>query len=324
MSKLNHKEHILVNHPAELSVLGNRWVLALGTFDGVHLGHCAVLRELLTMAKELSARPAVLFFEPLPRQVLNPAHPPKLLNTPEEKVRLMSECGVDTFVRVPFDLALASLSPAEFLQKFFFEVPGFSLAGLCCGEEWRFGARNSGDVALLRQLVTPHDVEVRAVPPVMLGAEKISSSRIREAVEVGELALAEKMLGRPYGIEGVVSHGAAVASTKLHTPTANLVEERLQLPPYGVYAAYTDLGDGEKLPGIVYIGDAPTLRGKGNGHPVVELHLFNFQGDVYGRRIRVMPVQFLRESRVFPSAEALQAQIRQDVENARMVLKSGG
>ena len=320
MSKLNHKEHILVNHPAELSAFGNRWVLALGTFDGVHLGHRSVLRELLTMAEELSACPAVMFFEPLPRQVLNPTHPPKLLNTSEEKVRLMASCGVRTFVRMPFDLALASLSPSEFLQKYFFEVPELQLVGLCCGEEWRFGARNAGDVALLQQLVMPHGVEVRAVPPVVLGDEKISSSRIREAVARGDLALAEKMLGRPYDIEGVVSHGAGVASTKLHTPTANLVDERLQMPPYGVYAARTNLGEGTEWPGIVYIGDAPTLRGDGNDHPIVELHLFDFQGDLYGRRLRVIPVEFLRESRVFPSAEALQAQIRQDLANARAAI----
>ena len=321
---MNHKKHILVNHPSELAVLANRWVLALGTFDGMHCGHQAVLRELLTMAKELSARPAVMFFDPLPRQVLRPDAPPKLLTSLAEKVRRMHDAGVDALVRVTFDLPLAGLSPAEFLQKYFFEVSGFQLVGLCCGEEWRFGSRNSGDATMLKELVTPHGIQVRTVPPVMLGDEKISSSRIREAVEKGELKLAEQMLGRPYVIEGVVEHGAGIASSELHTPTANLTDESLQLLPYGVYAAYTDLGDGEKLPGIVYIGDAPTIRGVQNGHPVVELHLFDFQGNLYGREIHVTPVQFLRESRVFPSAEALQAQIRQDVENARMVLKSGG
>ena len=109
-------------------------------------------------------------------------------------------------------------------------------------------------------------------------------------------------------------------NTKLHTPTANLVDERLQMPPYGVYAARTNLGEGTEWPGIVYIGDAPTLRGDGNDHPIVELHLFDFQGDLYGRRLRVIPVEFLRESRVFPSAEALRAQIRQDLANARAAI----
>lgn len=290
----------------------------------MHRGHYAVLEELLKMARELSARSAVLFFDPLPRQVLRPDAPPKLLTSLAEKVRRMRAAGVDTVVRVTFDLSLARLSPAEFLQKYFFGVPGFQLVGLCCGEEWRFGARNSGDAKLLKELVAPHGIQVRTVPPVMLGDEKISSSRIREAVARGELALAKQMLGRPYVIEGVVEHGAGIASSELHTPTANLVDESLQLPPYGVYAADTDLGDGEKLPGIVYVGDAPTIRGVHNGHPVVELHLFDFQENLYGREIRVAPVQFLRESRVFPSAEALQAQIQQDVENAQRVLKSGG
>ena len=292
-------------------------MLALGTFDGVHLGHQAVLRELLAMAREFAARPAVLFFDPLPRQVLRPDAPPKLLTTPEEKIRLMREYGVAALVRMPFDLALAALSPEAFLQRYFFDVPDLHLAGLCCGEEWRFGARNSGDAKLLAQLVAPHGIQVRTVPPVMFGNEKVSSSRIREAVAAGELTPAEQMLGRPYVIEGVVEHGAGLASTTLHTPTANLADANLQLPPYGVYAAYTDLGLGEKLPGIVYIGDAPTFRGVHNGHPVVELHLFDFQDDLYGRKILVTPVQFLRPSRLFPSPEALQEQIQQDLAVAR-------
>ena len=315
--KLNREMYNLVSHPSELAGDGQRWVLALGTFDGMHRGHQAVLRELLSMARELSARPAVMFFDPLPRQVLRPAAPPKLLTSLAEKVHRMHDAGVDALVRVTFDLPLAGLSPAGFLQKYFFEVPGFQLAGLCCGEEWRFGARNSGDAALLKELVAPYGIQVRTVPPVMFGSEKVSSSRIREAVAEGELALAEQMLGRPYVIEGVVEHGAGIASSELHTPTANLTDESLQLPPYGVYAAYTDLGDGEKLPGIVYIGDAPTIRGVHNGHPVVELHLFDFQENIYSKGIRVTPVEFLRESRVFPSREALQAQIQQDLTVAR-------
>ncbi|MBO4618477.1 MAG: riboflavin biosynthesis protein RibF [Victivallales bacterium] len=318
---MNREKHILVSHPSELANDGQRWVLALGTFDGMHRGHYAVIEELLRMAKELSARPAVLFFDPLPRQVLRPDAPPKLLTSLAEKVRRMRMAGVDTVVRVTFDLPLSGLSPADFLQKYFFEIPEFQLVGLCCGEEWRFGARNSGDAALLKELVTPHDIQVRTVPPVMFGDEKVSSSRIREAVAKGELTLAEQMLGRPYVIEGVVEHGAGIASSELHTPTANLADESLQLPPYGVYAAYTDLGSGEKLPGIVYIGDAPTIRGVQNGHPVVELHLFDFQGNLYGREIHVTPVQFLRSSQVFPTTEALHAQIQQDLANARMVLR---
>ena len=288
----------------------------------MHRGHYAVLEELLKMARELSARPAVLFFAPLPRQVLRPDAPPKLLTSLAEKVRRMRGAGVDTLVRVTFDLPLSGLSPADFLQKYFFAVPGFQLVGLCCGEEWRFGVRNSGDAALLKELVAPHGIQVRTVPPVMLGDAKISSSRIREAVANGELMLAEQMLGRPYVIEGIVEHGAGIASSELHTPTANLADESLQLPPYGVYAAYTNLGSGEKLPGIVYIGDAPTIRGVHNGHPVVELHLFDFQGDLYGREVNVTPVQFLRESRLFSSSEALQAQIQKDLSNAWMVLTS--
>ena len=286
----------------------------------MHRGHYAVLEELLTMAKELSAHPAVLFFDPLPRQVLRPDAPPKLLTSLAEKVRRMRTAGVDTVVRVTFDLPLAGLSPAEFLQKYFFEVPELQLVGLCCGEEWRFGARNSGDAELLKELVAPHGIQVRTVPPVMFGDEKVSSSRIREAVAKGELILAEQMLGRPYSIAGVVKHGAGIASSELHTPTANLADESLQLPPYGVYAAYTDLGVGEKLPGIVYIGDAPTIRGTDNAHPVVELHLFDFQENLYGREIRVTPVKFLRSSQVFLTTEALLAQIQRDLANARMVL----
>ena len=311
----------IVQNTAELSEIDQRWVLALGTFDGVHLGHRAVLQALLAMAEEHSARPAVLFFDPLPRQVLNPANPPKALTSPEEKIRLMREFGVEVFVQLPFNPTLAALSPNAFLERYFFTVKGLKLLGLCCGQEWRFGAKNQGNVELLERLVAPHGIQLRTVPPVMAAGEKISSSRIRAAVASGKLSQAAQMLGRPYTIAGVVAHGAGIATAKLQTPTANLADERLQLPPYGVYAARTAVEQGEPFPGIVYIGEAPTLRGLGNGHPVVELHLFDFQGNLYGKEIRVEPVRFLRESLLFPNPEALRNQIRLDIAAARDALQ---
>lgn len=307
----------IVAHPFELGSK-HRVALALGTFDGLHCGHQAVLRTLRQTAAEEDTECAVLFFSPLPREVLNPASPPRRLLSDAEKLALFPRYGIDTAVQVPFDRALASLTPDEFLRDYLFS-DALPLSAVCVGEQWRFGRDNSGDTDTLRRAAAARSVRVITVPPVLECGLPVSSTRIREAVAAGEFDKVQRLLGRPYLICGQVATGNGIAHDRLQCPTANLDDPHKQLPPYGVYAACTTLRDsGDTIPGIVYIGNAPTFRH--DGHPIVEVHLFGFTGDLYGRNIAVQPVKFLRESRRFDSPEALKAQISRDIASAQHAL----
>ena len=298
-------------------------VFAMGTFDGIHLGHQAVLAATRQLAGRLGAMPAVLFFDPSPKVLFAPENAAALL-TPEAKTTLLNErYGMAAVVRLAFTRELAALTPEQFLDTFFFHAAGLRTAGFVVGEDWRFGRGNCGDAALLATLAARHGAKVTAVPQLRTpeDGQVISSTRIRHAIAGGDCAGASRLLGRPYTLDGQVETGQHIATSRLDCPTANIAGEGLQLPPYGVYAARTriDGAEGAPLPGIVYIGDAPTLRGVG-ARPVIELHLFGFDGGLYGRRLQVEPVRFLRPSIVFPTTEALREQIARDMADAANAL----
>ncbi len=311
---------IRVHHPAELAGLGPV-AFALGTFDGVHLGHQAVLRQLVQVAKAQGALPAALFFAPSPKEVLSPANAPLRLSSMVLKEQLLAECGVQAVVCCPFTEALSQQSPEEYLLENFLAVPGLKVSAFCVGAEWRFGCKNSGNVTLLQEVADRYGVQVHPVPPVTIGGERVSSTRIRNAVKCGNLTAAAELLGRNYLLEGTVISGNGIASTKLSCPTANLEDPRLQLPPYGVYAARTSLaGEANSYPAIIYIGDAPTVRGVGNGRAIMEIHLLGVQKNLYDRSIRVELVKYLRGSQLFDSQESLMQQIQLDLAQAKEVL----
>ncbi len=304
-----------------LAELSGDIVLAIGVFDGVHRGHQRVFQTLRTLAQECAATPVALFFDPPPRVVLRPQDPTPLLVTWQEKVRLLAEQGVAKAIRHPFTRKFASESPEAFVHEQLLGNPALKIHAICVGTEWRFGAGGAGDVPHLQALTASAGVRVVPVEPLLFQGERISSTRIRKALLQGDFSLATQMLGRPFSLTGQVVHGMGKAATDLHCPTANLDNEGLLLPPYGVYAAHTRIQGGTPLPGIIYIGDAPTFRGEGNGRPIVELHLFQDAGDLYGKAIRVEPVRFLRESRVFPSHQALADQIQTDIRQAKEALE---
>ncbi len=304
-----------------LAELSGDIVLAIGVFDGVHRGHQRVFQTLRTLAQECAATPVALFFDPPPRVVLRPQDPMPLLVTWQEKVRLLAEQGVAKAIRHPFTRKFASESPEAFVHEQLLGNPALKIHAICVGTEWRFGAGGAGDVPHLQALTASAGVRVVPVEPLLFQGERISSTRIRKALLQGDFSLATQMLGRPFSLTGQVVHGMGKAATDLHCPTANLDNEGLLLPPYGVYAAHTRIQGGTPLPGIIYIGDAPTFRGEGNGRPIVELHLFQDAGDLYGKAIRVEPVRFLRESRVFPSHQALADQIQTDIRQAKEALE---
>ena len=320
MSKSDLHSADWLDAPATLAGRGPV-VFALGAFDGLHRGHQDVLAETVRLARELHALPAALFFSPNPKEFFAPGSAPALMDECE-KARLLTEAyGMAAVIRMPFDAALAALSPSDFLYTYFFNVQNLAAAGFTVGETWRFGHGNSGDAALLATLAAARGVQVRAVPQCRTAdGAAVSSTRIRKAVAEGDLAAAARLLGRPFALCGEVVAGLHVATEALSCPTANLEAEGMQLPPYGVYAAKARLSDAETpMEGIVYVGDAPTIR-HADKRPIVELHLFDFEGDLYGRRIAVEPVQFLRPSQPFPSPEALRQQILRDIEQARQIL----
>ena len=310
---------MIVSYPTDLPK-DSAWAISLGVFDGVHLGHQAIFQELERLSKHLGARPAALFFSPNPKQIFHPNNAPQAICDPKQNLRLMQEAGLETFIRFPFSLELSKLSPQEFLEQFFL-APNVPVKAFCVGENWRFGHGNDGDGKLLRKLCEPNGIEVHIVPSVMMDGEAVSSTRIRKAVQDGDLELAHRMLGRPFAIEGNVSHGYHIGTTVLSCPTANLSVAEHLIPPYGVYAARGRLSATQAIDGIAYVGDAPTIRQDGPPEILLELHLFDFDGDLYDQPISIELYSFIRPSIKFDSPAALQHQISLDIEKTKAILK---
>lgn len=310
---------VTVSFPAELLSVGcQRVAIALGVFDGVHLGHQAILQQLTSLSLQTDAQPVALFFDPHPRQVLRPKTPLPLLTQVKQRQSLLLQHGAAFLIRFPFTLELAAMSPESFLERHF-AIPSLTITGFCVGENWRFGHLNIGDLDTLRSWSTPRGIITSPVAPICLDGQLISSTRIRQSLRDGDLSGAASMLGRPYSILGQVVRGRGLGGSILHCPTANLSADNTALPPFGVYAAMSREGD-RRLPGIAYIGDAPTIRNDGQQEITVELHLFDCDDNLYDREILIEFHRFLRPSRKFDSPEELKKQIQQDIKEARACL----
>ena len=312
-----------LHHIKELAECGiSRAAVAIGVFDGVHRGHQKLLTELLTVSSQLSAEPVVMTFYPHPRSVLS-KNPPTLLYPPEEKVRLLCRYGVKAVITVNFTRQFAALTPERFLEESLFAgtVP---IPAICVGRHWRFGAKAAGDAAFLERTAAEKHFRFIAVDELCLDDGRIvSSTAIREAVGAGELGRAAQMLGRRYSLSGTVEHGYRNAAEKLQTPTANLRFRDGVLPPCGVYAAIAHLSDHEHFAAAVNIGTAPTFREEyGDIAPRVEVHLLDgFQGDLYGREMRLELAGFIRSERKFPDIPSLKKQITEDITQIRRMLE---
>ncbi|MGI6356562.1 MAG: riboflavin biosynthesis protein RibF [Lentisphaerae bacterium] len=306
----------VVSRPAELPTIGcQRAAIAMGVFDGVHLGHQAILQQLTELAAQTKASPVALFFDPHPRTVLFPDRPQPLLTTVPYRERLLGAAGAAFLIRFPFDSELAALSPHAFLERYFL-APGLTVTGFCVGANWHFGCRNAGSAETLAEWALQHQAVTTAVQPLQRQDSLISSTRIRQAVASGDLDEAAAMLGRPFSLFGKVIRGHGVGSAVLQCPTANLAADNAILPPFGVYIATAQKGD-QRFRGITYVGDAPTIRTEGKPQVLVELHLFDCQHDLYGQEILVEFRKFLRASQKFASPEALKKQIDSDIKTAR-------
>jgi riboflavin kinase / FMN adenylyltransferase len=290
--------------------------VALGTFDGVHLGHRRVIASALDWAREQGTRAAVVTFDPHPLQVLSPDDPPKLLSTIGVKLALLEGLGVDEVIVIPFTHELSRLDPGTFCS----DVLAGRLAARrgSVGAKLRFGHGASGDADFLR---SRPEFETEAVPLVEHAGTAVSSSRIRELVSSGAVAEAAELLGGPFVLEGNVVAGDA-RGRELDMPTANLEPPvEIVVPPAGIYAARAVLDDGREAAAAVSIGVRPTFEEA--GELKVEAHLIGFDGDLYGRTVRLAFLARLRDEEHFESPEALVEQMQRDVEAVRRLVADG-
>ena len=308
---------------ADLAAYGiHRAVIAIGVFDGVHRGHQKLLTELLTVSSELDCTPTVMTFFPHPRSLLTD-HPPELLYSPDEKIRLLHSYGVKAVVTVPFTRDFAALPPGDFMARSVFDGQ-VDVRGICVGRHWRFGAKAAGNAEFLENLAARGKFHFSAVDELCLNdGQVVSSSAIRELIRHGDLPQAERMLGRRYSLSGKVLHGYQQAGKRLEAPTANLEIRFGGLPPYGVYAGRAELSDGRILPAAVNIGVSPTFREQyGDISPRVEVHLLEgFKEDIYGQEIHLELAGFVRSERTFPDAAGLKRQITEDISEIRKILE---
>ena len=283
-------------------------VLTIGNFDGLHLGHRAMLERLVAKAAELGLPAAVLTFEPHPRELFAPAQAPARLTSMREKLALLESCGVDRTYVCRFDRKLAALSAEEFIDHVL--VAGLDVRHAFIGDDFRFGKGRGGDFALLEQAGRMKGFACEAMHTVEVDGERVSSSAVRDTLAEGDLEHAARLLGRPYQISGRIVHGEKIGR-QLGSPTANIQLKRKRLPLTGVFAVNVTGLDKRHLPGVASLGVRPTVGQ--DLRPVLEVHLFDFDRDIYGAHVAVHFLHKLRDEQKFPSFDALKAQIARDV-----------
>jgi len=287
-------------------------VVTVGTFDGVHLGHWRVLQEIAARATEKGRRSVLVTFDPHPLRILRPEHAPPLLTTPLEKKEILAESGLEYAVFLTFTEALSKYEPRRFVEEVL--VGRLGVEELVIGYDHGFGRGRSGDSETLVAIGAELGFGVEVVPPVSVGGSAVSSSRIRAAIAARDMEEARLCLGRPYSVRGIVVRGEG-RGRGLGFPTANLrIEDGGKLvPPQGIYAVRAVLRRGTYL-GALHLGPRPTFKGS---PPTIELHILDFDGDIYGEEVRVDFVAYLREILPFASVAALVEQMKADVEAAR-------
>lgn len=287
-------------------------VLTIGNFDGLHLGHRAMMERLVAKARELGLPPSVMTFEPHPREVFAPEQAPARLTSMREKLNLLESCGVERTYVCRFDRKLASLSADDFIGQLL--VRGLAVRHVFIGDDFRFGKGRSGDFAALEAAGRQYGFGCEAMPTVEVDGERVSSSAVRDALAAGDLEHAARLLGRPYVIAGRVVHGDKIGR-KYGFPTANIQLKRKRMPLTGVFAVTVSGLDQRQLPGAANLGVRPTLAY--GLKPVLEVHLFDFDRDVYGSHVTVHFLHKLREERKFASLDELKTQIARDVADTR-------
>ena len=286
-------------------------IVALGNFDGFHKGHQAVVGRAVGRARAEDRPVLVATFDPHPVRFFKPDLPPFRLTTLDQRERLFAAAGADAMLVFQFGAELAQVDAADFVTDFL--VSRIGAAGVATGEDFTFGKGRGGNIEVLKLLGQANRLSVDAVAPVSDGGEAVSSSRIREALEAGDCALAAQLLTRPFAIEGVVEHGDK-RGRELGYPTANVSLGKYLRPRFGVYAVRGRLPDGRVLDGVANLGTRPMFDPP---RELLEAFFFEFDGDLYDRAIEVSLISFLREERVFDDLDALKAEMARDAELAR-------
>ncbi|WP_111643393.1 bifunctional riboflavin kinase/FAD synthetase [Marinimicrobium alkaliphilum] len=287
-------------------------VATIGSFDGVHLGHQAILRQLTEAAREHQQPSVVMIFEPQPHEFFGREQAPARLMRLREKIQALFAAGVDRVFCLQFNAKLRSLSAQAFIDQVL--VEGLGVRHLVVGDDFRFGCDRRGDFALLKAAGAEHGFSVTDTFTLAYAGERISSTRIREALEAADFDLAAQLLGRPYSISGRVGHGQRLGR-QLGVPTANIQLRRHRSPLHGVYAVSATLEDGRSLPGVANVGVRPTVQG--GTKPLLEVHLLDVDEHLYGQRMTVVFHRKQRAEQRFASVADLQAQLHRDIAEAR-------
>lgn len=285
-------------------------VLTIGNFDGVHLGHSAILTRVKELASHYQCSAGVMIFEPQPREFFSAQTAPGRISRLRDKVAWLAEQGIDFVLCMPFNPRLQQLTAQDFCEHILLE--GLKIQHLVVGDDFRFGCDRQGDFAYLQSFGVDHKFNVENTPSIMneLG-QRVSSTLVRDALEQGDIAAAERNMGHPIMLSGRVVHGQQLGRT-LGFPTANVHLKGVKPALSGVYAVTLQV-DGKRHQGVANIGVRPTVQGK---TPILEVHLFNFNGDLYDQYVQVTFCQFIRAEQKMASLDALEKQIQCDKEEA--------
>jgi riboflavin kinase/FMN adenylyltransferase len=302
----------LIRHASELGANGRKSCLAIGVFDGVHLGHQQIIRQTISDARQRDALAVVVTFDRHPNAIVAPDRVPPAIYSQLQKIRAIESLGADALLVIPFDEALSQLSGEEFIRGLARDLGG--VRGVCVGADFVFGHKRSGNVALLKTLGAEMGFHVHGHAAVALDGQTVSSTRIREAIRAGDFDAASQMLGRAYSIAGTIIHGDQLGH-KLGFPTANIDAAGMVLPGNGVYAAQ-GIVSGKTHRAVLNIGVRPTVQ---NPTPQVrvEVHLLDFSDEIYGQELEIVFARKLRDEKRFPSLDGLREQIQRDIADAK-------
>lgn len=307
---------ILLKNLSEIPFLTMPVIATLGNFDGLHRGHKRILRKVISRAREEGGTSVVITFEPHPMKVLYPERAPALIQTLTQKRDTLRHLGLQVLVEIPFTPEFGARSAEDFTFEM---AQALHPSEVYIGEDFRFGHGRRGDIALLKSLGAQFGFKATAFSKLKVDGGEVSSSRIRALLKEGGMAEAVRLLGRPYVIEGPVLKGEMRGRT-LGFPTANLTVENELIPALGVYAAAADLGSDPLIPAVANLGVRPTFAGSGSPGVLLEVHLLDYAGDLYGKHLRTLFFDFLRPEKKFGSVEDLREAIRSDAEAARAFL----
>lgn len=287
-------------------------VATIGNFDGVHLGHQKILAEVIARADQLNTHSMLICFEPQPKEFFDVYNAPARLTRFREKVQLLDELGIDQVYCVKFDEKARTMSADDFVEVLTIDL---KLAALFIGDDFRFGFDRSGDYTRLQKAGKDHGFSVHNMYTIAVEDTRVSSTRIRESLALGDFELAERLLGRPYSITGKVIYGRQLGRT-LGVPTANIQLHRYVAPIAGVYACEMEV-EGVLVKGVANVGVRPTIDDS-TPKPILEVHLFDFTGDLYGKTVRVLFRHKIREEKKFDGLDELKAAISADIEESRV------